>query len=553
MMAKKATMLVSIILMFFNAFGSTSLENYLEQHYGYNSSNPNHWKHRQTLEIVLYNLNISNSTALQVYTNIELLVLYKCKIDDLQNLPNNIENIHFISCEINPRCLSTIQPKTLKLLNTPCAELPKLQNTIEELLVVDCNVKRMNNFPENLKRLFFAGNNIEHFPEFPNSLTQINCSHNKLKELPALPDELKILNCCHNHLKKLPTLPDKLRHLNAHSNSLKRVTEPPQRTSYINFSENKHLPSYYDYRYINKPISYTSLKYRKFNVPKELEQISRNIAEAYIQADYYHYFKLNQNLSHFPYSEQDNKKDSLSNLIEYIEELERWDILKDYNEKYFYNDCNSSSGILLKITYLKDTIHENCGTLNLCYENEYSFETKKIYREEIMHPSSEKPFIFEGFHEGSRKVASNIQTNEPLPDYMPKDFQFAILSTYNSTFCNSVFDLHLKKDIKENIFNALKHHGFNDSLQNKPCNFFNFHERKYIFIYTYWNGKFSLLRIEFCEDELSEEKEPNEAQIRGITCIEEVKRILKKRHNIFRRIYVKTKLWVNPPPRIEYL
>ncbi len=64
----------------------------------------------------------------------------------------------------------------------------------------------------------YCNNQLTSLPKLPNSLQQLLCKNNQLKLLPELPNSLKILICYNNKLTSLPELPNSLKYLWCNNN-----------------------------------------------------------------------------------------------------------------------------------------------------------------------------------------------------------------------------------------------------------------------------------------------------------------------------------------------
>ncbi len=160
----------------------------------------------------IFRLNANNCHVLNTLSKLEHLELCLCKdisfyppnlkeltldenrIDDLDNLPNNIE---FLTIYGGVNKISKLPQKLKSLICLNNEQLICLPELPEELEILNC-----------------AQNNISNLPELPNSLMEIYCNDNKLSKLPTLPKSLKILDISNNYwigdsenIEELPIFP----------------------------------------------------------------------------------------------------------------------------------------------------------------------------------------------------------------------------------------------------------------------------------------------------------------------------------------------------------
>ena len=87
--------------------------------------------------------------------------------------------------------------------------LPRLPFNLHTLIIRLTNLKTIEYFPHQLRRLFLEHNpNFVVLPNLPNTLTHMSCFDCALTELPALPNGLCRLKCWKNRLEMLPPIPE---------------------------------------------------------------------------------------------------------------------------------------------------------------------------------------------------------------------------------------------------------------------------------------------------------------------------------------------------------
>ncbi|MBK8805862.1 MAG: hypothetical protein IPO21_04090 [Bacteroidales bacterium] len=226
-----------------------------------------------------------------------------------------------------------------------------------------------------------------------------------------------------------------------------------------------------------------------------------------MNSDYYLYLNRYNNFSHFSYFRDTlSNRDSISDLLEFIEDKEHFDSYEYYNEEHFENTVSSnlSYNYIKEVIFLQDTIHSNCGTINLCFYAKNNFKTQDIITENILYPNGIPSFIFEGFYEGSRIPSEVLNTEEALPQKMPSDFQFFFSDgkqkySYNSEtniFNNEMIHKVELSDLeKENIYQAFLLIDFeNLTTNNFYCEFYS------LGFSVYWDGKCKTTSLGICYD-----------------------------------------------------
>ena len=78
--------------------------------------------------------------------------------------------------------------------------------------------------PDSLEVLNCSINNLNTLPRLPNSLNELIVNNNLISNIPNLPPNLEILDCTNNSLTSLPAFPDSLRQLYCRGNQLDEET-----------------------------------------------------------------------------------------------------------------------------------------------------------------------------------------------------------------------------------------------------------------------------------------------------------------------------------------
>ncbi len=102
--------------------------------------------------------------------------------------------------------------------------LPRLPNSLRELLCCNCKLS-------NIKKL-------------PDTLLFLNCSHNGLTSICNLPPRLRTLGCSFNHLCTLPDLPSAIESLWCNNNSLVSFDKLPNTLEFLHCQNNHRMKKY---------------------------------------------------------------------------------------------------------------------------------------------------------------------------------------------------------------------------------------------------------------------------------------------------------------------
>jgi hypothetical protein len=143
------------------------------------------------------------------------------KFTKLQDFPNNLERLY-----IDNNNLTEIinLPKYLISLFCYSNQINVIQNLNENLTSLDISknfIKEIKYLPSSLKNFYCAGNKIKELKNLPENLEDLDCSNNLIEEIDftnLLPN-LKLLYCNDNKLVKVIGLPDSLTLLNVNKNT----------------------------------------------------------------------------------------------------------------------------------------------------------------------------------------------------------------------------------------------------------------------------------------------------------------------------------------------
>jgi Leucine-rich repeat (LRR) protein len=132
--------------------------------------------------------------------------------------------------------------KNLKILHCSGNEiefLPKLPDTLIELICPNNKLIGLPQLPDTLKFLDCSNNELTKLPQLPNTLKSLDCSYNLLTDLPKLPNTLKSLSCHINKLTILPQLPNKFKSLICYKNQLTEIPNLPDTLKFLICNYNK--------------------------------------------------------------------------------------------------------------------------------------------------------------------------------------------------------------------------------------------------------------------------------------------------------------------------
>jgi len=161
-------------------------------------------------------INLSRFTYLE---SLYLVNIYTYKIE---KIPNCVYNLLCRSCEI-------------RLLD----ELP------EELVILNCNGNCLYRIPPlnhtKLKSLFCCSNYLTILPRLPKTIEWLYCYNNSIGKLPTLPPLIEYLSCSNNEIRVLPKLPENIRGVYIDSNYLRELPETLPKSLQIMFCNNNRI------------------------------------------------------------------------------------------------------------------------------------------------------------------------------------------------------------------------------------------------------------------------------------------------------------------------
>ncbi len=160
----------------------------------------------------------SNYEGLEKFQNLKSLRIYNLNANNCHIL----KNLNQLEClEL---CLSkdvSFYPPNLKELTLDENRIDDLNNLPDniEFLTIYGGVNKISKLPKKLKSLICLNNEqLICLPELPEDLEILNCAQNNISDLPELPDSLMEIYCNDNKLSKLPTLPKSLNILDISNN-----------------------------------------------------------------------------------------------------------------------------------------------------------------------------------------------------------------------------------------------------------------------------------------------------------------------------------------------
>jgi len=184
---------------------------------------------------------------LSEYTNLKIVDLRHFR-GILEGIPEGVHTIY-------GKCVHAIYgptlkefpkfPKTLRTLVTGgfsnCPERIVFPDGINNLVLSDINLEKIDRLPNCLKELECTDSNTHHFPQLPNGLERLKVVRCSITVLPELPKSLRILRLIYNtKLGKIPELPEGLEELCIWNGV---VTDLPKLPKSLKKLECDHLPA----------------------------------------------------------------------------------------------------------------------------------------------------------------------------------------------------------------------------------------------------------------------------------------------------------------------
>lgn len=168
------------------------------------------------------NMNISNLTGLEYFSNLHYLYCYNNQLTSLPQITSN--SLLDFYCD-----------------NNMLTNLPAIPSSVTELT---CSNNQLTSLPSlpNLDRLECQHNQLTSLPSLPSYLVWLHCEHNQLTSLPALPNMLYSLTCNNNQLASLPALPSSLLGITCDSNLISCFPEFPSTFIYSLYFDISHNP-----------------------------------------------------------------------------------------------------------------------------------------------------------------------------------------------------------------------------------------------------------------------------------------------------------------------
>jgi Leucine-rich repeat (LRR) protein len=141
---------------------------------------------------------------------------------DLNTLPKNIDFLSIDRCPVE-NLVGSFEP------------FKKLTN----MYIYKTKIKEIPDLPENLESFNFINNELISLPSLPKNLQDFNCSYNQIRELPEIPESVVSIKCISNQLTFLPELPKKLQELYCANNELTSLPKLPSTLEFLSIANNK--------------------------------------------------------------------------------------------------------------------------------------------------------------------------------------------------------------------------------------------------------------------------------------------------------------------------
>lgn len=147
--------------------------------------------------------------AINLQPGLIYLDLSNNPIDQLNNLPNELEYLLLVQTHINSSTLNMSNLSKLKYLDISINMFGCLDNLPKSLKYLNCSecyIDGLNNMPLGLVKLICINSNIKNLDMLPESISILNCDHNSLTQLDNLPTSITKLICSNNNISKLDCL-----------------------------------------------------------------------------------------------------------------------------------------------------------------------------------------------------------------------------------------------------------------------------------------------------------------------------------------------------------
>ncbi len=223
---------------------------------GYDLTNDNIQEYLDSVDDDITELYINGYQDLTIIHDISRFKKLKCiqfirnSLTQLPKLNDTIIEIVLWNNQVRelPKLPSKLQ--YLRCTGNQISTLPELPTTLQTLCIANNLIKISPDIKHltNLKSYICDSNQLTTLPELPNSLLHLSCGHNILTKLPKLPFLLEILSCNNNILTELPELNHDLEQLYCPYNKLKYLPKLNKHLYSLNCHNNQliELPEFND-------------------------------------------------------------------------------------------------------------------------------------------------------------------------------------------------------------------------------------------------------------------------------------------------------------------
>lgn len=485
---KKTISYLLVILFIQNTFSQNdkSLIKYIQNEYNFKIGDSIPDKILKETNITIKGIQINDLRILKIFQKLHFLTLYQCKVNDIKNIPEQVEILTIENGTVTQQLIVPSSVKKFCYVYNKTNYVPILTKGLEYLDFTNNNIDTLNELPDGLTYFSCSQNNIKVIPKLPNSLVDFDCSRNSISELPLLPPNLKTLNCGFNKIKEIRNIPRSLGKMECQANEIEKmdsihsmyfdldircnpIKKLPidfKNCASLNINPGYYYPSGNDYRNL--------WMQKDFKCRDDLKDFCSNIYQSLIYCDYNLLGSQFISNNDFEWIEKYIKGDSLKRISEFNKLLKD----KESNEEIKFNLLSISTGIgfLDSVGVIKDDLYNSYSLLSVLPSEYIVFYFSNFMNEPyrtlnlniIRSPHGYKLFKFPVNLSHIKQKENYLTNQDELPNEMPDDFNFAINSdsyNYNSqrelyskalTRYPTILNVSISNREKKKIYNKLK-------------------------------------------------------------------------------------------------